>query len=67
MAFTKNPEGAIYGYPNHIDNSFMTRFPSNTTPIKGLYQAGGWSKNAGSYPGAMMGGRNVYKLIVEDL
>jgi len=67
IAFTKNPEGAIYGYPNHIDNSFMTRFPQNTTPVKGLYQAGGWSKNAGSYPEAMMGGRNVYRLIVEGL
>jgi len=67
VAFTKNPEGAIYGYPNHIDNSFMTRFPSNATPVKGLYHAGGWSKYAGSYPEAMMGGRNVFKLIVKEV
>lgn len=67
VAFTKNPEGAIYGYPNSIDNSFMTRFPGNSTPIKGLYLAGGWSKYAGSYPEAIMAGRNAYKLILEDL
>jgi prolycopene isomerase len=67
VRFTKNPEGAIYGYPNSIDNCFMHRFPGNTTPIKGLYLAGGWSKHAGSYSEAMMAGRNVYKLILRDL
>lgn len=67
ISYTKNPEGAIYGYPNHIDNSFMTRFAKNTTPVKGLYLVGGWSKFAGSYTEAMMGGRNVYKLIMKDL
>lgn len=67
VRFTKNPEGAIYGYPNSIDNSFMKRFPGSATPIKGLYLAGGWSKYAGSYPEAMMSGRNAYKRIVKDL
>ncbi|MFC1884277.1 phytoene desaturase family protein [Thermodesulfobacteriota bacterium] len=66
LRYTRNPEGAIYGYPNSIDNSFMNRIP-NTTPVKGLYLAGGWGKFSGSYPGAIMGGRNAFKLILKDL
>lgn len=66
VRYTRNPEGAIYGYPNSIDNAFMNRIP-NTTPIKGLYLAGGWGKFSGSYTGAIMGGRNTFKLILKDL
>jgi prolycopene isomerase len=66
LRYTRNPEGAIYGYPNSIDNAFMNRIP-NTTPIKGLYLAGGWGKYAGSYTGAIMGGRNAFNLILKDL
>ena len=66
LRFTKNPEGAIYGYPYGIDNFSTNRVP-NSTPIKGLYLAGGWGKYSGSYPGAIMGGRNTYNLIVNEL
>jgi len=66
VRYTRNPEGAIYGYPNSIDNSFMNRIP-NTTPVKGLYLAGGWGKFSGSYVGAIMGGRNTSKMILKGL
>jgi len=36
--YTRNPEGAIYGFDQTVDNAFMNRFDCRT-PIKGLYLA----------------------------
>ena len=66
LRYTRNPEGAIYGYPYSIDNYSTNRVP-NSTPVKGLYLASGWGKYAGSYPGAIMGERNAFNLILNDL
>jgi prolycopene isomerase len=66
ITFTKNPEGAIYGYPNSVNNSFMNRI-RNSTPIDGLYLSSGWGRNSGSYTGGLMNGRNVYRLIMKDI
>jgi phytoene dehydrogenase-like protein len=41
LRYTKNPEGAIYGYEQSLDNSFMNRI-KNTTSFKGLYLASAW-------------------------
>ncbi len=64
--FTRNPEGAIYGYPYSIDNFSTDRVP-NSTPVNGLFLAGGWGKYSGSYPGAIMGGRNAFNLVLNEL
>jgi phytoene dehydrogenase-like protein len=66
MRFTKNPGGAIYGYPPTINNSFTNRV-KNTTPIEGLYLSSGWGNYWGSYPGGIMNGRDVYRLIMKDI
>ena len=39
--FTRNPEGAIYGFNQTVDNTFMNRLDART-PIKGLYIASAW-------------------------
>lgn len=66
LRFTRNPEGAIYGYPYSVDNAFINRM-RNPTPIKGLYLSSGWGSNAGSYTGGIMNGREVHRLIMKDV
>ena len=66
MRYTKNPEGAIYGYPSSVDNAFMNRV-RNTTPIEGLYLSSGWGSQSGSYTGGIMNGRNVCRRIMRDI
>ncbi len=66
MRFTRNPEGAIYGYPTSMDNAYMNRI-KNSTPIEGLYLSSGWGNNAGSYSGGIMNGRDVYRLIMKEM
>ncbi|MBN2141522.1 MAG: NAD(P)/FAD-dependent oxidoreductase [Desulfovibrionaceae bacterium] len=63
--FTANTAGAIYGYNQTPDNSFMSRLPVRT-PVKGLYLAGAWSDPGGGYMGVMSGGKNAFKALVED-
>ncbi len=64
--FTRNPEGAIYGYPASIDNAYMNRI-KNSTPIRGLYLSSGWGNNPGSYTGGILNGRDVYRLIMKEM
>jgi phytoene dehydrogenase-like protein len=66
ITYTKNPEGAIYGYPPSVNNSFMNRI-KNSTPIDGLYLSSGWGMNSGSYTGGLMNGRNVFRQIMRDV
>jgi len=64
--FTRNHEGAIYGYDESIDNSFMSRI-DNRTPVKGLYLASAWGNPGGGYSGVLRSGYNTYSHIIEDL
>jgi phytoene dehydrogenase-like protein len=66
MRFTRNPEGAIYGYPASVNNAYMNRV-KNSTPIEGLYLSSGWGNYWGSYPGGIMNARNVYRLIMKEI
>ncbi len=66
IRFTKNPKGAIYGYPPSMNNSFTNRI-RNSTPIEGLYLSSGWGNYWGSYPGGIMNGKDVYRLILKDI
>jgi prolycopene isomerase len=66
MKYTKNPEGAIYGYPPTTNNAFTNRV-KNSTPVDGLYLSSGWGYIHGSYYGGIMNGRDVYRLVMKDI
>jgi prolycopene isomerase len=63
--FTRNPEGAIYGFDQTVDNAFMNRLDCRT-PIKGLYLASAWGNPGGGYGGVLSGGERAFKMMVED-
>ena len=63
--YTRNTEGAIYGFEQSMDNAFMKRI-DNRTPIKGLYLASAWGNPGGGYPGALMGGESTFQKMMED-
>jgi phytoene dehydrogenase-like protein len=63
--FTCNPAGAIYGYDQTADNSFLTRL-KNRTPVPGLYLASAWTSPGGGYGGALLAGKQAFKNMVED-
>jgi phytoene dehydrogenase-like protein len=63
--FTRNPGGAIYGFDQTVDNSFMNRIDCRT-PVKGLYLASAWGNPGGGYGGVLSGGEKAFKMMVED-
>lgn len=63
--YTGNPEGAIYGFEQSLDNAFMNRI-ENRTPVKGLYLASAWGNPGGGYAGVLRGGQSAFKAIMED-
>ena len=66
VRYTANTRGAIYGYDQTIDNSFMNRI-SIRTPVRRLYLAGSWSNPGGGYTGALGGGIDTAKAMWNDL
>jgi all-trans-retinol 13,14-reductase len=64
LRYTKNPEGAIYGYEQSLDNSYMNRIKS-TTPFKGLYLASAWGGPGGGYHPCMESGLNAFKAFIK--
>lgn len=65
IRYTFNTAGAIYGFEQSIDNSFMYRI-SNRTPIKGLYLASAWGEPGGGYSGVMVSGKKTFGMVMED-
>jgi prolycopene isomerase len=63
--YTGNPQGAIYGFEQSLENAFMNRL-DNRTPVKGLYLCSSWGNPGGGYTGAMMAGRDAYMKLMED-
>jgi all-trans-retinol 13,14-reductase len=63
--FTRNPEGAIYGFEQAMNNAFMNRI-ENRTPIKGLYLASAWGNPGGGYGGVLRGGEMTFSTMMED-
>lgn len=63
--FTRNTEGAIYGFEQAMNNAFMNRI-DNRTPVKGLYLAGAWGNPGGGYTAAMSSGQMTFGKIMED-
>jgi len=63
--FTRNTEGAIYGFEQAMNNTFMNRI-DNRTPIKGLYLAGAWGNPGGGFSAALKSGQSTFGKIMED-
>ena len=63
--YTRNPEGAIYGFEQSMDNAYMNRI-ENRTPVKGLYLASAWGSPGGGYSGALRGGELAFEKMIED-
>lgn len=66
IRFTGNPEGAIYGYEQAMNNQFMDRIKNNT-PVQGLYIASAWGFPGGGFTGVMRGGRRTAGMILDSL
>jgi prolycopene isomerase len=64
--YTGNPEGAIYGYEQSLDNAYMTRLDQRT-PFKGLYLASAWTKSGGGYQPCLQSGADAFKALIKDL
>ncbi len=63
--YTRNSEGAIYGFEQSMNNAFMNRI-ENRTPIKGLYLAGAWGNPGGGFAGVLRSGQSAFSKILED-
>ena len=63
--YTKNPEGAIYGYEQSLDNAYMNRIKSST-PFKGLYLASAWGGGGGGYQPCLGSGLKAFKAFLKD-
>ena len=63
--YTRNPEGAIYGFEQSMDNSFMDRI-ENKTPVKGLYLASAWGNPGGGFAGVLRSGQAAFVEIMKD-
>lgn len=64
LRYTKNPEGAIYGYEQSLENSYMNRIKT-TTPFKGLYLASAWGGLGGGYHPCMESGLNAFRAFIK--
>jgi prolycopene isomerase len=63
--FTRNTEGAIYGFEQAMNNTFMNRI-DNRTPVKGLYLAGAWGNPGGGYGAVLRSGQMTFGKMMED-
>ena len=63
--YTRNPEGAIYGYEQAMNNAYMNRL-QNTTPFKGLYLASAWSNPGGGFQPCLDSGAQAFTALVKD-
>lgn len=63
--YTGNTGGAIYGFEQSMDNSFMKRI-DNRTPVKGLYLASAWGNPGGGFAGVIRAGQMAFQKMMED-
>jgi prolycopene isomerase len=63
--FTRNVEGAIYGFEQSMNNAYMDRI-DNRTSLKGLYLASAWSYPGGGFSGVLLGGQITFQKMMED-
>lgn len=65
VRYTRNPEGAIYGYEQVLGNSYMTRLPI-ATPIAGLYYASAWTNPGGGYQPCLQAGLDASTALLAE-
>ncbi len=53
--YTGNADGAIYGFEQSMENSFVRRI-SEDPPVKGLFLASAWANPGGGFTGVLQGG-----------
>ncbi|MGD2126745.1 MAG: NAD(P)/FAD-dependent oxidoreductase [Desulfobacteraceae bacterium] len=63
--FTRNTEGAIYGFEQSVDNAYIKRL-EHRTPIKGLYLASAWCHPGGGFSGVLLSGQIAFREMMED-
>lgn len=63
--FTRNTEGAIYGFEQSMNNAYMNRI-DNRTPVRGLYLASAWGNPGGGYTGVLRAGELTFQKMMED-
>ena len=63
--FTRNTEGAIYGFEQAMNNAYMNRI-DNRTPVKGLYLASAWGNPGGGYTAVLRSGQITFGKMTED-
>lgn len=63
--FTKNRQGAIYGFEQSVENAYLKRV-DHRTPIKGLYLASAWCNPGGGFAGALLAGQLAFNKMMED-
>lgn len=63
--YTRNQEGAIYGFEQATNNAFYNRI-QNRTPIGGLYLASAWGNPGGGVVGVLTGGQQASQDIISD-
>lgn len=63
--FTRNTEGAIYGFEQAMNNAYMNRL-DNRTPVKGLYLASAWGNPGGGYTAVLRSGQITFGKMMED-
>ena len=64
--YTANPEGAIYGYEQAMNNAYMNRLGVDT-PIGGLYCASAWTNPGGGFQPCLESGRTAFLQLLVDL
>ena len=65
VRYTGNPEGAIYGYQQSLDNAFMNRLDVRA-PLTGLYFASAWSSPGGGYEPCLASGLTASRALMQD-
>ena len=63
--FTRNLQGAIYGFEQATNNTFYKRI-QNRTPVNGLYLASAWGNPGAGYSAVLAAGQMAYQDIVSD-
>ncbi len=64
--YTRNTEGAIYGFEQVVKNAYLERI-ENRTPLKGLYITGAWSSPGGGFSGVLVSGQMAARAVIEDI
>lgn len=66
LRFTGNTGGAIYGFDQTVDNSFISRL-ENATAVPGLTLASGWGNPGSGYTGVLLGGKKAFQQVAQYL